>query len=393
VESIIQEAEQLFTYTQALRRDFHRNPELGFQEFRTAGIVLRELNELGLEITTGVGKTGVVTLLEGTHPGPVLLLRFDMDALPIQEENETDYVSCQAGKMHACGHDAHTAIGLSVAKLLYQHRDELHGVVKFMFQPAEEGLGGAEAMIADGVLTNPNPDYALASHVWNEKPIGWVGIASGPVMAAAEAFQVRISGKGGHGAQPNTAIDPILATAQIINNLQSIVSRNVSPLKTAVVSVTAIHGGDAFNVIPQEVEFKGTIRTFDPAVRQRVLSRFKEIVEQCAVAMECRAEIDLKSITPALVNDSQITKLVYEAAREVVPDYDLSTTAQTMGSEDMAFVLQQVPGCFVFIGSANEKSGLAYPHHHPRFDFDEAVLPKAVSLIAAATLRLLSGEY
>jgi amidohydrolase len=321
----------------------------------------------------------------------VLLLRFDMDALPIQEENTTEYASCQAGVMHACGHDAHTAVGLSVAQLLYKHRNDLHGSIKFMFQPAEEGLGGAEAMLADGVLIDPKPDCALAMHVWNEKPLGWIGIASGPVMAASEAFQVRISGKGGHGAVPNVTVDPIVATAQIINSLQSIVSRNVSPLKTAVISVTAIHGGDAFNVIPQEVEIKGTIRSFDYIVRQRVLDRFRETIEHCAAAMECRVQIELKSITPALVNNSKITELVYETASDLLPDYDFDRSAQTMGSEDMAFILQQIPGCFVFIGSANEKSGLAYPHHHPRFDFDEAVLPVAVGLMTSAAVRVLSG--
>jgi amidohydrolase len=391
VESIKLGAQQLFSYTQSLRRDFHRNPELGFNEFRTAGIVSRELNELGLEVSTGVGKTGVVALLEGAHPGPVLLLRFDMDALPILEENVTDYVSGQAGVMHACGHDAHTAIGLSVARLLHQRREELHGTIKFMFQPAEEGLGGAEAMIADGVLTNPKPDFALAMHVWNEKPLGWVGLTSGPVMAAAEAFQVRFRGKGGHGALPSAAIDPIIAAAQVIGSLQNIVSRNIHPLKTAVVSVTAINGGEAFNVIPSEVEIKGTIRTFEPVVRDVVLKRFSKIVEQGAAAMECQAEIDMKSITPALVNDSKITNLVYETASNALPDHDLDTSAQTMGSEDMAFVLEKVPGCFVFIGSANETSGLAFPHHHPRFDFDEAVLSQAVNLMTSSTLRLLSG--
>jgi amidohydrolase len=391
VESILLGAQQLFSYTQSLRRDFHRNPELGFNEFRTAGIVSRELNELGLEVSTGVGKTGVVALLEGAHPGPVLLLRFDMDALPIQEENETDYISSQAGVMHACGHDAHTAIGLSVARLLHQWREELHGTVKFMFQPAEEGLGGAEAMIADGILTNPKPDFALAMHVWNEKPLGWVGLTSGPVMAAAEAFRVRFSGKGGHGALPSAAIDPITAAAQVIGSLQNIVSRNVHPLKTAVVSVTAIHGGEAFNVIPSEVEIKGTIRTFEPSVREMVLKRFRKIVEQGAAAMECQVEIDMKSITPALVNDAKITNLVYESTRAALPDHDLDTLAQTMGSEDMAFVLEKVPGCFVFIGSANETTGLAFPHHHPRFDFDEAVLPRAVNLMTSSTLHLLSG--
>jgi amidohydrolase len=388
---IYEQAEELFNFTQALRRDFHKNPELGFQEFRTAGIVARELNELHLEVTTGVGKTGVIGLLEGVYPGPILLLRFDMDALPINEENERDYSSCQSGVMHACGHDAHTAVGLTVAKLLCRHRDDIHGVVKFMFQPAEEGLGGAEAMIADGVLNDPKPDMALSMHVWNEKPVGWLGITAGPVMAAAESFRVWIKGKGGHGALPSAAIDPILASSHIINSLQSIVSRNVHPLKTAVVSVTTIHGGEAFNVIPQEVVFKGTIRTFESDIRQRVLTRFRDIIEQSANAMECTADIELKSITPALINDPKISDIANQVASEILPDYELDNNSRTMGSEDMAFVLQQVPGCFIFIGSANSDAGLAYPHHHPRFDFDEVVLPKVTSLMTATTLRLLSG--
>lgn len=390
MKNIQLEAEQLFPYTQALRRDFHRYPEIGFQELRTAGIVASELKESGLEVMTGIAKTGVVALIDGVHPGPVLLLRFDMDALPIQEENQTEYLSCHENVMHACGHDAHVAVGLSVAKLLSRHRNELHGTVKFMFQPAEEGLGGAEAMIAEGVLSNPKPDIALAMHVWNEKPLGWVGIASGPVMAAAEAFEVRIIGKGGHGALPSATIDPLLTAAQIITNLQSIVSRNVPPLKTAVVSVTAIHGGEAFNVIPQEVEIKGTIRTFEPEIRQKVLDRFRKIIEQCAQAMECGTEIKVRSITPALINNPEITQLIYCTAKEVLPEFELDTKIRTMGSEDMAFVLKEIPGCFVFIGSG-PKTGEGYPHHHPRFDIDERVLPEAVELVTSAALRLLSG--
>lgn len=389
--NIQQEAEELFTYTQKLRRDFHRNPEIGFQEFRTAGIVAYELEHLRLDVTKGIAKTGVMALLKGGNPGPILLLRFDMDALPVQEENAVDYASSKNGVMHACGHDAHTAIGLSVAKLLHKYRSELHGSVKFMFQPAEEGLGGAEAMIKDGILEEPKPDIALAMHVWNDKPIGWIGLAPGPVMAASESFLVCIRGKGGHGAMPSATIDPIMAAAQIITGLQSIVSRNVSPLNTAVVSVTAIHAGDAFNVIPSSVEIKGTIRTFDVDVRQKVLERFREIVEQTAAAMECQVEINIRSITPALVNDSVITKQVFETASELLPDFKLDTTTQTMGSEDMAFVLREIPGCFIFVGSANEESGLAYPHHHPRFDIDERVLPIAVSLMTAAAMRILAG--
>jgi amidohydrolase len=287
MSDLLSEAQALFEYTQSLRRDFHMHPELGFHEVRTAGIVAKELTGLGLEVTTGVGGTGVVALIEGAKPGPVILVRADMDALPIVEETGAAYASQNSGVMHACGHDAHTAVLLTTAKLLSAHRNELAGTVKLVFQPAEEGMGGAEKMIEQGVLENPKVDVALGLHVWNEKPVGWIGIASGPAMAGAEIFKIKVRGKGGHGAVPHLAVDPVLAAAQIVSSLQSIVSRNVAPLQTAVVSVCTIHGGDAFNVIPPTVEMTGTIRTFEPAVRTRVLERFEQVISQVAAGMGC----------------------------------------------------------------------------------------------------------
>lgn len=382
------EAEELFEFTQSLRRDFHRHPELGFQEYRTAGVVARELNSLGIEVTTGVGKTGVVGLIEGGRPGPTLMLRFDMDALPIVEATGAEYASLNQGVMHACGHDAHTAVGLTVARMLVNKRDQLGGTVKLVFQPAEEGLGGAESMIKDGALENPHVEYALGLHVWNDKPFGWVGISHGAVMAASEIFSVRIIGKGGHGAIPHLANDPVLAAAQIISGLQSIVARNVAPLQTAVISVTAINGGEAFNVIPPSVDFKGTIRTFDPAVRETVLTRFHQVVEGIATSLGCKAEIDIQSLTPALVNDPQIADVVQQAAdRFEGLKNDLQFA--TMGSEDMAFFLQRVPGCFFFVGSANHEKGLDAPHHHPQFDIDERVLPVAAALMVESATSIL----
>ena len=239
-----------------LRRDLHRHPELGFEEYRTAGIVSAELNRLGLEVTTGVGKTGVVGMLEGGGPGPTVLVRFDMDALPVSEETGAEYASQNPGKMHACGHDGHVAVGLTAARLLSAHRSELAGNVKFLFQPAEEGRGGAQAVLEAGVLSNPRPDLTLALHIWNEKPLGWVGVVPGPLMAGSEIFHVRITGKGGHGAMPDQTIDPMVAAAQVISALQTIVSRNISPLEAAVVSVTRIWGGETFNVIPPAVELQ-----------------------------------------------------------------------------------------------------------------------------------------
>jgi len=386
----LKEAQELFEYTQSMRRDFHTHPELGFHEVRTAGIVAKELTNLGLEVHTGVGGTGVVAVLEGTRPGPVVLVRADMDALPIIEETGAPYASQNPGVMHACGHDGHTAALLTVARMLNNHQMELAGTVKFMFQPAEEGMGGAEAMIAAGVLGNPKVDIALALHVWNEKPVGWIGIANGPAMAGAEIFKIKIRGKGGHGAAPHLAVDPILASAQVITALQGIVARNVAPLQTAVVSICTIHAGETFNVIPPAVEMTGTIRTFESAVRILVLDRFNKTIRSVAEAMGCEADIDIQRLTPATINQSDVSAQVASVARCVFPDADVDgANFITMGSEDFSFILEKVPGCFFFIGSANHEKGLDASHHHPKFDIDETALPVGVALMTAAVMDIL----
>lgn len=385
----ISEAQALFDYLRAMRRDFHRNPELGFNEFRTAGVVARELNALGLEVSTGIGKTGVVALLEGARPGPVVLARVDMDALPIQEETAAEYASQNPGVMHACGHDGHTAIGLCVARMLEAHREDLAGTVKFVFQPAEEGLGGAQAMLADGVLENPRPDYALALHLWNEKPFGWLGVTPGPAMAASDRFQVTIIGRGGHGASPHLTVDPVLAGAQVVTALQSIVARNVNPLKSAVVTVTSLTGGEAFNVIPATVNIRGTIRSFEPQVRATVMDRFHQVVEGVAQGMGCQAKIETWRVTPAVINDAQVTARVHSVAGGLLPQCDLDENERTMGSEDMAYMMDDIPGCYFFIGSADAARGLNAPHHNPLFDFDEAALPRAAALMAASIVEML----
>ena len=391
----LKEAQELFSYTQGLRRDFHMNPELGFREIRTGGIVAKELESLGIEVTKGVGKTGVVGYLEGAKPGPTVLLRFDMDALPIVEDTGAEYASKNTGVMHACGHDGHTAIGLTVAKILQAHKDKLAGSVKFCFQPSEEGsngeeVGGAEMMLRDGVLDDPKVDTTISMHLWNEKPLGWVNVAQGPVMAGAEIFKIKLIGKGGHGAVPNATVDPVVAAAQIINAAQTIVSRNVGPLETAVVSFTMIHGGTAFNIIPQEVVLEGTIRTFDPRVRQTVVKRFEEIVNGLAAAMGCQVEMDLNQLTPALINASAITARVQETARRVLPQSSHDNSAYlTMGSEDMAYMQAKVDGCYFFVGSADKERHLDYGHHHPKFDFDEKALINGAALMAAAAADFL----
>jgi len=392
---LLDEAKSLFTYTQTLRRDFHTHPELGFREIRTGGIVAKELEALSIEVTKGIGKTGVVGLLEGAKPGPTLLLRFDMDALPITEDTGAEYASQNSGTMHACGHDGHTAIGLTVAKILNAHKNEIAGTVKFCFQPSEEGnngeeIGGAEMMMKDGVLENPKVDMTLSMHLWNEKPLGWVHVAKGPIMAGAEEFKVKIIGRGGHGAIPEAAVDPIVCAAQIISAAQTIVARNVSPTQTAVVSFTVINGGTAFNVIPQEVTMQGTIRTFEPKVREKVVRRFEEIVDGIASAMECEAEVEVKRLTPALINADEITAKVQETARLILPNATHDNTPYlTMGAEDMAFMQEKVNGCYFFIGSNNAEKRLDYGHHHPKFDFDEQALINGAALMSAAVMDIL----
>ncbi len=384
------EAETLFPYTQTLRRDFHQHPEIGFQEVRTASIVARELRELGLEVSTGIAETGVVAMLEGERPGPIALLRFDMDALPITEETGAEYASLTPGVMHACGHDGHTAIGLTVARLLQAHRDELAGTVKLVFQPAEEGLGGAKRMVAEGVLANPRPDLSLALHLWNDKPFGWIGVTPGPAMAASGRFQITITGSGGHGAAPHLTHDPVIAAAQIITALQTIVSRNVRPLDSAVVSVTAIEAGDAFNVIPSTAVLKGTFRTYRPEVEALLKARIEKITAGIAEAMDCTAAIAFWEVTPATVNDPTLASRVQTVAARLFPDADLDTEERTMGSEDMAYMMDDIPGCYFFIGSNNPLAGLDAPHHHPKFDFDERALSRAAGMMAAVASEFLS---
>ncbi len=385
----LSEAQSYFEYTRDLRRDFHSHPELGFQEVRTAGIVARELTDLGLEVSTGVGKTGVVATLVGTSQDPVVLVRFDMDALPIQEQTGAEYASQTPGVMHACGHDGHTAAGLTVARILEAHKDELGGTIKFVFQPAEEGLGGAEAMVADGVLENPRPDLSLSLHLWNDKPIGWIGVTPGPVMSASDGFTINILGRGGHGAAPHLAIDPVVAGAQVISALQNIVARNVNPLESAVVTVTSMSGGEAFNVLPETVELRGTIRSFNPDVRELVLERFQQITSGVAEAMGCNAEVELRRVTPAVVNDPEMAQRVQGVAARVLPDSEIDTQERTMGSEDMSYMMDEIPGCYFFVGSANHEKGLDAGHHHPKFDFDENALPRAAALMAAAVVEFL----
>ena len=396
IEELRAETENLRERLIATRRDLHAHPELGFQEVRTAGIVAQRLGELGYEVQTGVVKTGVVGILDGgqalapSAACKVLALRFDMDALPIQEENDLPFRALNDGRMHACGHDAHTSVGLAVAELLAGHRSTWAGTVKFIFQPAEENVGGALAMIADGVLNLPRPDHFLSMHVDSRKPVGTVYMTDGPMMAATDSFYINVRGRGAHGASPHQGADPIVAAAQIVTALQTIVARNVPPLEQAVVTVGTIRGGSAVNIIPELVEISGTLRSYKEEITQLLRERVRAIAEHVALGMGVAAEVTFAdTVTPATVNDPATSAVVRNLARELVGGQNVFSDYRQMGAEDAAYFLKEMPGAYVFIGAGNVEKGIAEPHHSPRFQIDEDSLPTAATLLAAGALKLL----
>jgi amidohydrolase len=368
------------------RRDLHAHPELGFQEHRTASLVAERLRTLGYEVRTGVGRTGVVGVLHGAAPvgaraARTVLLRADMDALPIQEANEVAYRSTAPGVMHACGHDAHVAIGLSVARRLAAARATWSGTVKFAFQPAEETGNGADAMIADGVLESPAVDAAFGLHVISNLPIGSIAATSGAIMGSVDDFTIRIRGKGGHAAMPQHAADPVLAAAHVITALQSLVSRTADPFDHLVVSVTRIRAGTTHNVIPEEAELAGTVRTMGGRMHAELPERLTSLVTGVAAGLGCSATVDYVRLTPATINDEGMTALVARVAGEVVGANNVLTNARMLGGEDFSLFLQRVPGCFAWVGSANAAKGYDAPHHSPRFDIDEDAMSIGVELL------------
>jgi amidohydrolase len=386
------EAKEMQGQLVAWRRDLHMHPELGFEETRTSTLVAEVLTNLGYQVYTGIAQTGVIGVLDGTGSGPTVMLRCDMDALPIQEENEVPYASQNPGVMHACGHDGHTTICLGVATLLQRHRDCWPGTVKLIFQPGEEAMGGASVMIKEGAVDEfgPRPDAAFGLHLWNSMPLGEAGVTAGPIMAAADLWSLTVTGHGGHGAMPHETADPVAAATQLMSSLQTIVGRNVSPLETAVLSVGTIHGGTAPNIIPEQLELTGTIRSFDPQVRDKVVRRMTEICEGTATAMNVEVDLDVQALVPAVINDAAATELLSDVASRVLGEGKVHSDFRTMVSEDMSLFLQEVPGCYMYLGSSNAERGLAFGHHHPRFDFDEAVLPLGVAILAAAAARFLT---
>jgi amidohydrolase len=387
--SLIQQAMDMRDEMISWRRDFHQHPELGFQEKRTSGIIAQRMEDWGFDVQRAIAETGVVALLEGKEQGPVVLLRFDMDALPIQEQNTTSYASIHPGIMHACGHDGHMAIGLAVGRLLSIHKHQLRGGVKFVFQPAEETLGGALQMVKEGVLENPKPDVCLAAHLWNEKPLEWMGISAGPLLAGADTLEISVRGKGGHGAIPNQTHDPILASAHLITALQSIIARNVDPRKSGVISVTQVLAGDAYNVIPEKAVLRGTIRTFESEVKQLILDRIETLSADIAAAFECEAEVKIDLVAPPVVNDEEIVNIARSVVQKHFPEVTLASEVMSMVSEDMAYMMDAIPGCYLLIGSSDPERGLDAPHHNPFFDFNEEVLPFGAAILAATAWEIL----
>ncbi len=378
------EAEAMRSQLVEWRRDLHQHPEIAFEEIRTARFVAETLAQFGFEVQTGIGKTGVVGILDGDDVGPTVMIRADMDALPIEEQNDTQYRSQIAQRMHACGHDAHTAIALAVAKMFAQKRSHWKGRLKFVFQPAEEIGQGAKAMIADGVLTQMRPDIVLGLHVWNDLPIGYVGITEGAAMAGTQRFSILITGKGGHAALPHQTHDPVVAAAQLMSAVQTIVSRNLDPLQSGVVSITQMQGSDAFNIIPAQVMLGGTIRAFETFTMDLIKTRLAQLAQQIALAFDCEATITYENSLNPLVNDPLVARRLRECFRQVDASLEIIDNIRTMGSEDMSEYLAVVPGVFFFVGSANAERGLNYPHHHPKFDIDEEALVIGASLLASA---------
>lgn len=386
------EIDELLPDLVAMRRDLHEHPELAFEEVRTADIVAQRLRSLGMEVETGIAKTGVVGLLHGgaSKPGAkTIAIRADMDALPIYEMNDVEYRSTINGTMHACGHDGHTSILLAVADLLSKRRSELNGNVKFVFQPAEEIMGGAEPMVKEGAMQGV--DGVIGLHLISNYAIGRVGVHAGAVFASADRFVLTVKGKGGHAAMPDEAIDPILIAAYITTALQTLISRETSPFSPAVITIGKITAGTAFNIIPEFAEMQGTMRAFSQEQREKLIRRIGEVANGVAMAMNGSCAVEFSYGCPPCVNDPGMTELVHEAAVESVGEknVDDSEEVMTTGSDDMAYFLQAVPGCYFIVGARNEEKEANYPHHHPRFNIDEDALPVAVEVLTRAAIDYL----
>jgi amidohydrolase len=370
-----------------LRRDFHMHPELGYQEVRTSSIVKEKLETLGYELKTGIATTGIVATKQGSSQGKTILLRFDMDALPIEEQTEVPYRSQTKGVMHACGHDAHVAIGLGVAEVLAN--TTFPGTLKLMFQPAEEGLGGAAKMIEAGVLEGV--DVAFGLHVSSAHPTGKVAVREGAFMGSTDRLTIYVQGKGGHAALPHQTVDATLVASHLVVALQSIISRSLEPEETGVITIGQLHAGSAGNIIAGEAVLKGTIRCFIPEARALLERRVREVCAGVAATHGALIEVNLERGVNPVINASAPTQLVVDVARKFLSIENVDTTWRTLIGEDFSEVLERVPGCFFFLGARNDTRHLNSPHHSPTFDIDEGCLPLGVALLSDIALHALRG--
>jgi len=365
----------------ALRRDFHRYPELGFKEFRTSKKIIKYLIDLGLEVTI-LAKTGVVGLLKGSNDEPTLLLRSDMDALPINEENNVPYKSDNPGVMHACGHDGHMAMLLIAAKVLAERRREIKGNIKFIFEPSEETGKGAKQMIREGVLENPKVDACIGLHLWSSIKSGEIGIKAGLATAILNVFRILVKGKGGHTGSPETTIDPIITAANIINSVQLIQTREINPLRPTIIMFGKIHGGTKNNIVPDQIELEGTLRYLNKESdysSKKPEDRLKRIVEKVCRLHNARFEVDVKKEMETVINDPGMTELIKSTAKKIInPSKIISYTCPA--SEDFSEFSKRIPSVFYFLGIKNKKEHINYPQHSSRFNIDEKVLPLGVKM-------------
>ena len=381
INNIAQDVAGLNDQLIATRRDFHR------QERRTGEIVANRLDELGWKVKRGVAETGVVGLLEGSGPGKTVMVRVDIDALPIQEPKDRPYSSMADGVMHACGHDGHTAVGMAVAELLSRYKDSIKGQIKLVFQPAEEIMSGAIKMIEEGVMKNPDVDRVLSFHLWSGLPVGQVVSQAGPIFSSADEIRITARGRGGHGGMPHLAVDPIIIASHIITSLQTILSREIAPTQTAVLGFGTIHGGTAFNVVSDQVELSGTVRTLDDSVREFVLRRTEEIASAVAKGLRGEAQFQHVRGAPAVVNDESVARLVAEVATPIVGEDNVVSIPPPQVGDDATFFLREAPGCYFLVGCANSQRGITASHHNAQFDIDEDSLPLATRILTEATLR------
>lgn len=374
-----------------IRRQFHQYPELGYEEKRTAKTIAKILHDLGLEVTTEVAKTGVVALLKGKESGKTIGIRGDMDALPLEEISDQPYRSKASGKMHACGHDAHMTYVIGAAKILKKYESQLKGNVKFIFQPAEESIGGAKPMIEEGVLENPKVDAILGGHVWPDTPTGSIEVLEGPVMASTGILHLEIYGKGGHAARPHENIDPIQIGQEILQRLQNLTSRGIDPLENAVISICSFQAGETYNVMPEKAVLKGTIRTLNNELRLKIPEKIKNIVENITNYYGARYSLDITHLYPATINDKNFTKFAGTSAEELLgKEKVIQGDKPSMAGEDFAFYLEKVPGTFLRIGNYNEEQGLVYNLHNPHFDIDEEQLGNVSALYAKIAMDFLA---